>query len=195
MRKKLLSASGVYGFWPAASDGDDIVLYRDRGQSSELVRFNFLRQQEMIADGKPNLSLADSVAPRPAPGGQTDYVGAFAVTAGLGADALARRFEADHNDYDAILVKAGDSVYMPAGYGHLVVNTGAQWLVTSDDSPVEGPDDSASMPGHADYESVKKMRGFAYYVVEKDGKPALIANPLYKEVRKTDAGGLPIATL
>ena len=98
-------------------------------------------------------------------------------------------------EFRAILVKAGDSVYMPAGYGHLVVNTGSQWLVTSDDSPVEGPDDSASMPGHADYESVKKMRGFAYYVVEKDGKPALIANPLYKEVRKTDAGGLPIATL
>jgi 5-methyltetrahydrofolate--homocysteine methyltransferase len=106
VRDKLLSASGVYGFWPAASDGDDIVFYQDRGQSSELARFNFLRQQEPIADGKPNLSLADYVAPRPAPGGQTDYLGAFAVTAGLGADALARRFEADLNDYDAILVKA-----------------------------------------------------------------------------------------
>ena len=106
VRDKLLSASGVYGFWPAAGHGDDIVLYRDRGQSSELVRFNFLRQQETIADGKPNLSLADSVAPRLAPGRQTDYLGAFAVTAGLGADALARRFEADHDDYDAILVKA-----------------------------------------------------------------------------------------
>ena len=106
VRDKLLSASGVYGFWPAASDGDDIVLYRDREQAGEIERFNFLRQQEVIADGKPNLSLADFVAPRPAPGGQTDYLGAFAVTAGLGADALARRFEADHDDYDAILVKA-----------------------------------------------------------------------------------------
>ena len=106
VRDKLLSARGVYGFWPAASEGDDIVLYRDREQAGELVRFNLLRQQEAIADGKPNLSLADFVAPRPVTGGQTDYLGAFAVTAGLGADALARRFEADHNDYDAILVKA-----------------------------------------------------------------------------------------
>ena len=97
-------------------------------------------------------------------------------------------------EFRAVPVKAGDSVYMPSGYGHLVVNTGATWLVTSDDSPVAGPDDSASMPGHADYESVKKMRGFAYYVVERNGKPALIANPLYKEIRKTDVGGLEIVT-
>jgi glucose-6-phosphate isomerase len=96
-------------------------------------------------------------------------------------------------EFKAIRVKAGDSVYMPPGYGHLVVNTGAQWLVTADDSPVEGPDDSASMPGHADYETVKRMRGFAYYVIEKDGAPALMPNPLYKEVRKRDEGGVPVA--
>ena len=87
-------------------------------------------------------------------------------------------------EFKAIEVKAGDSIYMPAGYGHLVVNTGKDWLITSDDSPVFGADDSSSMPGHADYEMVRKMRGFAYYVVEKDGAPALVANPLYKEVRK-----------
>ena len=81
---------------------------------------------------------------------------------------------------------------MPPGHGHLVVNTGTTWLVTADDSPVEGTGDNASMPGHADYETVKKMRGFAYYVVEKDGKPALVANPLYKEVQKTDFGGIPV---
>ena len=62
-----------------------------------------LRQQEAIADGKPNLSLADFVAPRAAAG---DYLGAFAVTAGLGADELAHRFEREHDDYSAILVKA-----------------------------------------------------------------------------------------
>lgn len=95
-------------------------------------------------------------------------------------------------EFKAIRVKAGDSVYMPPGYGHLMVNVGATWLVMVDDSPVEGADDSASMPGHADYEAVKKMRGFAYYVVEKDGGPALVANKLYKEVRKTDFGGLPV---
>ena len=66
-----------------------------------------------------------------------------------------------------------------------MVNTGQTWLVTSDDSPVSGADDSASMPGHADYEMVRKMRGFAYYVVEKNGVPAFVKNPLYKEIRKS----------
>lgn len=95
-------------------------------------------------------------------------------------------------EFKAIPVKAGNSVYMPPGYGHLVVNTGSEWLVTVDDSPVLGADDSASMPGHADYEPVKRMRGFAYYVVESGGKPALVRNPLYKEIRKEDLGGLPV---
>ncbi len=95
-------------------------------------------------------------------------------------------------EFKAIPVKAGESVYMPAGVGHLMINTGAEWLVMADDSPVEGANDSASMPGHADYESVKKMRGFAYYVVEKKGAPALAVNPLYKEVRKTDFGDIPL---
>jgi 5-methyltetrahydrofolate--homocysteine methyltransferase len=107
VREKLLTANGVYGFWPAASEDDDIVVYRDREQTGELTRFNLLRQQEMIADGKPNLSLADFIAPRAAlPDGGTDYIGAFAVTGGLGAEELARRFEGEQDDYSAILVKA-----------------------------------------------------------------------------------------
>ena len=93
-------------------------------------------------------------------------------------------------EFKAVKVKPGDSIYMPPGYGHLLVNTGIQWFVTSDNSPVEGAGDNASMPGHADYEMVKKMRGFAYYVVEKNGVPALVRNPLYKEIRKADLGGL-----
>jgi glucose-6-phosphate isomerase, archaeal len=95
-------------------------------------------------------------------------------------------------EFKAIKVKAGDSVYMPPGYGHLVVNTGKTWLVTSDDSPVYGAKDSISKPGHADYDAVKKMRGFAYYVVEKNGAPALIRNPLYKEILAEYLGGLPM---
>jgi glucose-6-phosphate isomerase len=95
-------------------------------------------------------------------------------------------------EFKAIKVKAGDSVYMPPGYGHLMTNIGNTWLVMIDDSPVEGAGDSASMPGHADYEAVKRMRGFAYYVVEKNGEPALVPNKLYKEVRTSDLGGLPI---
>ncbi len=95
-------------------------------------------------------------------------------------------------EFKAVPVKAGDSVYMAPGYGHLVVNTGSTWFATADDSPVEGSGDNASMPGHADYELVKKMRGFAYYVVEKNGKPVLVKNPLYKEIRKADFGGVPV---
>lgn len=97
-------------------------------------------------------------------------------------------------DFKAIVVKPGMSVYMPSGYGHLVVNIGSTYFVTADDSPVSFEDkkDEASMPGHADYEPVKRMQGFAYYVVEVDGKPALKRNSRYKEIKKEDLGGLPV---
>ncbi len=102
--EKLLTARGVYGFWPAASEDGDIVVFSDESRTGELLRFNMLRQQDLIADRKPNLSLADFVADRSAH--VRDYIGAFAVTAGLGADALVRRFEHENDDYSAILVKA-----------------------------------------------------------------------------------------
>jgi 5-methyltetrahydrofolate--homocysteine methyltransferase len=104
LREKSLTARGVYGFWPANSIGDDIVLYRDDSRRVELARFPMLRQQEPIADGRPNRSLADFVAPKEslAP----DYIGAFAVTAGIGSDELARAYEAAHDDYNAIISKA-----------------------------------------------------------------------------------------
>ena len=92
------------------------------------------------------------------------------------------------------VVKAGDSAYMPPGYGHLILNTGKTYFVMADDSPVDfGDKDPVSMPGHADYEMVKQMRGFAYYVVERNGVPALLKNPLYKEVQRTDFGGISVA--
>ncbi len=103
-RAKLLTARGVYGFWPANSIGDDIVVYKDDARKTELVRFPMLRQQEPIADGRPNRSLADFVAPRDT--GVPDYLGAFAVTSGIGCEALVREFEAQHDDYNAIIVKA-----------------------------------------------------------------------------------------
>jgi 5-methyltetrahydrofolate--homocysteine methyltransferase len=99
-----LTASGVYGFWPAASDGDDIVLYTDESRTAERLRFNMLRQQEIIADDKPNRSLADFVAP--AGSGLQDYVGAFAVTAGIGVEEIVAGLEREHDDYSAIIVKA-----------------------------------------------------------------------------------------
>jgi 5-methyltetrahydrofolate--homocysteine methyltransferase len=91
--KQWLQARGVYGFWPARADGDDIVLGNG-------VRFPMLRQQVDHGDDKPYFSLSDFVAP------EGDHIGAFAVTAGLGVDELAGRFAAEHDDYRAIMVKA-----------------------------------------------------------------------------------------
>lgn len=98
------------------------------------------------------------------------------------------------DEFKALVVKSGDEIYMPPGYGHLLVNTGSTYFVTADNSPVDFGEkkDEASMPGHADYEPVKKMRGFAYYVVEHQGKPALVKNKLYQKIKKQDLGGLPV---
>jgi 5-methyltetrahydrofolate--homocysteine methyltransferase len=103
VREKLLTARGVYGFWPANSERDDVVVYTPDA-ARELTRFNLLRQQEETGDGRPYRSLADFIAPRES--GIADYIGAFALTAGIGADDLVVAFERDHNDYDAIIVKA-----------------------------------------------------------------------------------------
>ena len=101
----LLTARGVYGFWPANSEGDDIVLFADESRDRELVRFPMLRQQETKYEGQSAYrSLADYVAPLES--GLPDHVGAFAVTAGIGAETLARSFEEKHDDYHAIMVKA-----------------------------------------------------------------------------------------
>ncbi len=103
----LLSARGVYGFWPAHADGDDIVLYEAGASGPDappIHRFPMLRQQEENPDGRPQLSLADFVAPRSS--GLTDFVGAFAVTSGIGAADLAASFERRLDDYQAIMVKA-----------------------------------------------------------------------------------------
>ena len=100
----VLQARGVYGLWAAASDGDDIAVFRDETRQREIARFPMLRQQEVVEEGRAQLSLADFVAPRG--GGRADYLGAFAVTAGIGAEALAAGAAAKHDDYHAIMVKA-----------------------------------------------------------------------------------------
>jgi 5-methyltetrahydrofolate--homocysteine methyltransferase len=102
--EKLLVARAVYGFWPAASDGDDLVLYEDEARRRERARFPMLRQQRARDERAPTLCLADFVAP--VEGGPLDTAGAFAVTAGIGAEALARRFEDEGDDYHAIMTKA-----------------------------------------------------------------------------------------
>jgi 5-methyltetrahydrofolate--homocysteine methyltransferase len=98
-----LTARGVYGFWPANSDGDDIVIWTDESRSEERCRFPMLRQQRTADASKPTYSLADFVAPIDS--GLKDHVGAFAVSA-FGAEDFAAEFEKDHDDYNAIMVKA-----------------------------------------------------------------------------------------
>jgi 5-methyltetrahydrofolate--homocysteine methyltransferase len=104
VKEKRFTARGVYGFWPANSVGDDIIVYKDDARSTELARFHMLRQQEPIADGRPNRCLADFVAPKESMA--PDYIGAFAVTTGIGVDELVKEFEAQHDDYHAIMAKA-----------------------------------------------------------------------------------------
>lgn len=99
-----LTAKAVYGFFPAASVGDDIDFYTDETRSSVSLRLHMLRQQRAGAENLPCLSLADFVAP--ASSGAKDHVGVFAVTAGLGADALADAHKQKNDDYTAIMVKA-----------------------------------------------------------------------------------------
>jgi len=101
---RVLRAAGVYGFFPATRRGDDIVVWTDERRAEERVRFHGLRQQTRKAAGRPLLCLADFVAPAEA--GAADYIGAFAVTAGLGIDALVEGYEAEHDDYRSIMVKA-----------------------------------------------------------------------------------------
>ena len=104
VRRRLLTAKAVYGFWPAASEGDDVVVYGDESRQRALVRFHTLRQQWERKGQDYFRALADYVAP--VDSGRQDYLGAFVVTAGFGADALCAQYEAALDDYNSILVKA-----------------------------------------------------------------------------------------
>jgi 5-methyltetrahydrofolate--homocysteine methyltransferase len=99
-----LIANGVYAFWPAASTGDDIVVFTDDDRTSELARFHTLRQQWQRIGQKDFRALADYIAPLDC--GRKDYLGGFAVTAGIGCDQLSAEFDAAHDDYHAILTKS-----------------------------------------------------------------------------------------
>ncbi len=102
--EKLLTAKAVYGFFPANSVGDDIELYTDESRRTVLTTFHTLRQQMDKPADQFNHALADYIAPKST--GLADYLGAFAVTSGHGTDELAKKFEADHDDYNSIMTKA-----------------------------------------------------------------------------------------
>jgi 5-methyltetrahydrofolate--homocysteine methyltransferase len=102
--KRLLTAKGVYGLFPANSVGDDIEVYADEARNRVLTTFHSLRQQSEKPLDQAHLALADFVAPKDS--ARRDFIGAFAVTAGIGIEALCERFERDHDDYNSIMAKA-----------------------------------------------------------------------------------------
>ncbi|MEL0113171.1 MAG: vitamin B12 dependent-methionine synthase activation domain-containing protein, partial [Rickettsiales bacterium] len=99
-----LQARAVIGFFPANAVGDDVVVYRDEARQEERTRFHFLRQQMAKRAGRANFCLADFIAPRTS--GVQDYLGAFAVTAGLGIEKQLAVFKSNHDDYNDIMLKA-----------------------------------------------------------------------------------------
>ncbi|MEQ1808817.1 MAG: methionine synthase [Terricaulis sp.] len=100
--EKWVKASGVVGFWPANRDGDDVVLFADEQRKKEIARLHTLRQQIDKGEGKINSALADYISPI----GTPDYVGAFAVTAGIGEGDVSIRFKRANDDYSAIMAQA-----------------------------------------------------------------------------------------
>ncbi|HET6628780.1 MAG TPA: methionine synthase [Woeseiaceae bacterium] len=103
LEERWLTARGIIGFFPANTvDHDDIAVYRDEARTEQIMRLHHLRQQRAKPPGKTQDCLADYIAPA----GTEDYVGAFAVTAGIGIDEHVRKFQAAHDDYSAILLKA-----------------------------------------------------------------------------------------
>src|SRR3982075_2752514 len=104
IEKNLLTARGVYGFFPASAVGDDVELYTDGTREKVLERFHFLRQQVNREGNEPCRSLADFIAPKET--GLPDHIGAFAVTSGIGLKKLTDHFKAKHDDYNAIMAGA-----------------------------------------------------------------------------------------
>jgi 5-methyltetrahydrofolate--homocysteine methyltransferase len=104
IEKKLITARGVYGLFPASAVGDDVELYADDKREMVLEHFHFLRQQSNKEGSEPCRSLADFIAPREA--GLPDHIGAFAVTSGIGLKELCDSFRAEHDDYSAIMAEA-----------------------------------------------------------------------------------------
>jgi len=104
IKEKLLTANGVFGLFPANSIGDDIEIYSDETRTGVLKTLHSLRSQTQKTDGLPNLALADFIAPKESR--IADYIGAFAVTAGIGIEPIVKKYESEHDDYSSIIVKA-----------------------------------------------------------------------------------------
>ena len=101
---KFLTANGVFGIYPANSIDDDIEIFTDENRTSIKRTLHTLRQQNKKSKGEPNIALSDFIAPKEK--GKTDYIGAFAVTTGIGLEGIVNKFEKDNDDYNSILSKA-----------------------------------------------------------------------------------------
>lgn len=133
--RKLITAKGVYGFWPAWSEGDDVVLFHDRARTQEALRLPMLREQNSRGATDPCLCLADFVAPKET--GLLDHVGLFAVTSGIGAEELSRKYQRDHDDYSAIMVKALADRLAEAHAEYLHARVRKEWGYESQTLPSE----------------------------------------------------------
>ena len=157
IKEKRITPRGVYGFWPANAVGDDIVVYKDDARRTKLATFSMLRQQETIADKRPNRSLADFVAPKESMA--PDYIGAFAVTAGIGADALVKEYEAKGDDYSAIIVKALADRLAEAFAEHLHAQARKDWGYGKDEALSERRSDRREVPRHPAGVRVSRVSG------------------------------------
>jgi 5-methyltetrahydrofolate--homocysteine methyltransferase len=131
--KNLLHAFGVYGFFAANADGDDVLIWEDASCTRELARVHFLRQQVARAETEPLLALSDFIAP--VGSGVVDSIGAFAVTAGIGLERLVAKFEADQDDYNAILAKSLADRLVEAFAECLHVRARIEWGYGRDERP------------------------------------------------------------
>jgi 5-methyltetrahydrofolate--homocysteine methyltransferase len=151
--ERLIQASAVVGFFPANAIGDDIEVYGDETRQDVVAVIHTLRQQMARSDSRANLALADFVAPKES--SVADHVGAFAVTAGLGLDALVARFENDHDDYRAIMAKALADRLAEAFAEHLHHRVRSEfWGYAPDESPTE---DSLI---REDYQGIRPAPGY-----------------------------------
>lgn len=123
IRNRLIEARAVYGIFPAASNGDDVNIYTDEARQNVLTTVPFLRQQILRKEARPQVCLADFIAPGSA--GIKDWIGAFTVTAGIGIETLAEEFKSSQDDYNAILVKllADRLAEASAEHLHMMVRT------------------------------------------------------------------------
>jgi len=121
IKEEWLSAKAVFGFFPANSETDDVIIYSDEHRQQRIETLHHLRQQNIKAPGRPNFCLSDFIAPKDS--GVADYIGAFAVTTGIGIEQKLQQFADDHDDYSAIMLKAlADRLAEAfAEYLHLVV--------------------------------------------------------------------------